>query len=1052
MGFFSIIVLIKFKTGPVCGTGLDKVIKNMKILKSNIPYINSWNMFSRSFLVKENLGEKNLLIFDKIEDLTIFGKIWKFLGFGEYTILEKQNEYIEFLNSSKGIFFTTREIFLLPSFTQYELEKNTIIIKRTQTVNSEEFIRNIIDYSYKYSNHLVNPRTYNREWDIINLRTTNSLYNYKISFFWDEVDEILEIDSKNVHNIKKIEEIKITNSNFVSQESKKTILDNCRDFSKNIEWTKTFLISLDFFYWLHDLIKFFNPVILADTPWQNNVELGIENFAVSTLQDLIELLKSDNKLKIYTKNERTITNFLKYNDINKDIEIIEIPASMRYLESFSIKTHLSISGERLGVRSEIIYICDDVLSDIFVKKRSRKSLAKSLDLLLEIRPGDYIVHVDHWIGKFIGIILKDLSWIKREYIEIEYKENDKLFVPISELHRISKYIGNDNPTLTRLNSTEWQKVIKNTEVEVERIAHELLDIYAKRNILTWYAFTWFPEKEAIFKESFPYKYTLDQENSINEILLDMEKQKPLDRLLVWDVWFGKTEVAMNAIYRCFLNNKQSAFISPLVILAFEHFDSLKKRFWEFWVKIEIMTRVTTTKEETQILKKLASWEIDCVIGTHRLLSPDVSFKNLGLIIIDEEHRFWVMDKEKLNKIRLGTSVPGELPVSKRAPLDILSLSATPIPRSLNFALNGIKDISIISTPPPKKMPIRTVVSKWNDEIILDSIKKEFSRNGQVLFIHNRIATIEATKHYIEKLIGKSAKIVTVHWQMNWLEVEDRIIDFKNGKYNILLSTTVIENWVNFMNANTIIIDDADTFWLSQLHQLRWRVGRWGIEGNCFLIYRKENLADDAKKRLITIVNNTHLWAWFEIAMRDLEIRWAWDILGIKQSGKSKETWLSLYLKLLENKIEELKTGIKQTGINCSIELGISYYISDDFFPSEADKLHFFRNIESIETLEDLDFTLETFKEGNDNIPVELENLFMILKTRIILTNYWVNSLKKVGQSYIFEFDKNTWVEKIRKFLDRFDKTWDFVLVTVHKIKVETRVFRSDLDFISKIIS
>ncbi|EKE27620.1 MAG: hypothetical protein ACD_3C00186G0002, partial [uncultured bacterium (gcode 4)] len=593
------------------------------------------------------------------------------------------------------------------------------------------------------------------------------------------------------------------------------------------------------------------------------------------------------------------------------------------------------------------------------------------------------------------------------------------------------------PKLSRLNSTEWQKIIKSTEAEVEKIAKELLEIYAKRAMVSWYSFFWDEKKESLFKSSFAYRYTLDQEGAIKEILADMELIKPMDRLLVWDVWFGKTEVAMNAIYRSFINGRQSAFISPLVILAYEHYDSLSKRFAEFWVRIEVMSRITTAKEEKSILERLKKWEIDCIIWTHRLLSEDVRFKNLWLVVIDEEHRFWVMDKEKLNRMR--------------ANIDILSLSATPIPRSLNFALNGIKDISIIATPPPRKQPIKTMVSKWNDEQIAQAIKKEFERWWQVLFIHNRVATIEHTKHYLEKLLGKKTRITITHGQMNWLEVENRIIGFKNQKYDILLSTTVIENGVNFFNANTIIIDDADTFWLWQLHQLRWRVGRWATEWYCYLVYRKENVADDAKKRLITIVNNTHLWAWFEIAMRDLEIRWAWDILWIKQSWKSKETWISLYLKLLEEKVEELKTWLKHVNLNCQIELNISYYISEDFFSSEADKLHFFRNIESIETLEDLDFAYKTFMEWNDKLPQEFENLFSLLKSRIMLSAYWVNSLKKVWQSYIFEFDKNTSVEKIREFLDVFDKWKDFALITVHKIKAETKLFKSDLDFLKTIL-
>ncbi|EKD66417.1 MAG: hypothetical protein ACD_49C00044G0019 [uncultured bacterium (gcode 4)] len=1069
----------------------------MPKLTQNTTYINSWNAFSRAFLVKENLENKNLVVFDSSEDLRVFGKIWKFLGFGSYFVVEKLGDFMEFLNSGWWVFFGCGDIFNLPFVSEYELDKNTISIVKNEAQNSEEIIKKLLDFGYKYSSHLWKSGSYNKEWDILNIYPKMWNFGVKISFFWDEIDDIMELDFNNSKIIQKLDEFKITNSNYSGEKNKSTIIDNLdkynKFFNKNSplplgeglgvraisgdkSGVRAFLIWLDFFDWISILQKNLNPIILSETPQESAVNLEISPFSVTTIQELIDILKSKNQVKIYTKNEKTITKFLEFNDITSNIEIIEIPASMRYLESFIMNNcysnsqfcHSREGGNLLNIKKDskykedswinqewqIIYICDDILSNIFIRKRSKKSLAKSLDLLLEIRPGDFIVHIDHWIGKFIWIILKDLSGIKREYIEIEYRENDKLFVPISELHRISKYIWNENPVLTRLSSAEWQKIMKNTEVEVERIAHELLEIYAKRNILKWFSFGEFREKEKIFKDSFSYKHTFDQEVAIKEILSDMEKSKPTDRLLVWDVGFGKTEVAMNAVYRSFLNGKQSAFISPLVILAYEHFESLKKRFADFGLKIEILTRVSTKKEETKILAGLANWEIDCIIGTHRLLSPDINFKNLGLIVIDEEHRFWVMDKEKLNKIKLWVNNETGLEISRpvsRIPPDILSLSATPIPRSLNFALNWIKDISIISTPPPKKQPIKTIVSKWSDDVILNSIKKEFERSGQVLFIHNRIATIETTKKYLEKLIWKNAKIVIVHGQMNWLEVEDRIMDFKNWKYNILLSTTVIENGVNFFNANTIIINEADKFGLSQIHQLRWRVGRWATESNCYLIYRKENLADDAKKRLITIVNNTHLGAGFEIAMKDLEIRWAWDILGIKQSGKSKETWLSLYLKLLENKIEELKTWNKIEWINCQIELGISYYISEDFFSSESDKLHFFRNIESIETISDLEFAHKTFIEWNDEVPEEFENLFLILKTRIILSQFWVISLKKAWTNYTFEFNKSTPADKVKEFLERFDDDRNFVLITIHKIKAETKHFKNDLEFLRSLV-
>lgn len=1024
-------------------------------LQPNTAYHNSWNMFSRVFLVAGNLKSKNLIVFDNKDELKTFSKIWNYLWYKKLFEVEDISQIINFYNTDFWVYLATKEIFELSHLSNYDIDKNTLEIIRWNNYNIDEIIKNLIDFSFKFSNHLSSFGSYNREWDIINIRPVLENITIKISFFWDEVDEILIVDNE-TWEYKKASKYRLSPKILETKESKKNILNNIWEIVKYFNNTQIFLVSLDFWEWIEIIDKTFSPIILRDTPNNYSLDLEIENISLSSIDELMNLLKSWDKIKIYTKNSRTLTNFVEYNNISWDIEIIEIPSSVRSLESFKYSDCHSENSKNypkssIYWKNENLYICDDILSQIFIKKRSKKSVSKNIDLLLEIKAWDYIVHIDHWVGIFKQIILKDLWWIKREYVEIEYKYNDKLFVPISELHRISKYIWKDEPELTRLNSKEWQKIIKNTENEVEKIAQELLEIYAKRNIAKWFSFTAFEEKEDIFKSAFPYKYTLDQETCIKEILADMERNEPMDRLLVWDVWFGKTEVAMNAIYRCFLNKKQSVFISPLVILAFEHYESLKKRFANFGVRVEILTRVSTQKEESQIIKKLASGEIDCIIWTHRLLSPDINFKNLWLIIIDEEHRFWVIDKEKLNKIKIWETGLSR-PVTGWKPLDILSLSATPIPRSLNFALNGIKDISIIATPPPKKKPIKTLVTKWSDEIIIKAIWEELDRDGQILFIHNRVATIEATKTYLEKLIWKKAKITIVHGQMSWVEVEDRIIDFRNKKFNILLSTTVIENWVNFHNANTIIIDWADTFWLSQLHQLRWRVGRWDIESICYLVYRKDSIAEDSKKRLVTIVNNSHLGAWFEIAMRDLEIRWAWEILWIKQSWKSKETWLSLYIKLLEEKIEELKTWSKNSWINCQIELNISYYISDDFFSSEADKIHFFRNIESIETLEDLDFAYTSFVEWNDTIPQEFNNLFAILKTRIILSTYWVISLKKIWQSYVFELDKNTKVEIIKEFLDTFDKDWNFVLISVHKIKVETIHYENDLEFIKKLLN
>lgn len=362
----------------------------------------------------------------------------------------------------------------------------------------------------------------------------------------------------------------------------------------------------------------------------------------------------------------------------------------------------------------------------------------------------------------------------------------------------------------------------------------------------------------------------------------------------------------------------------------------------------------------------------------------------------------------------------------------------------------MKKISVLATPPPSKKPITTIVTKWNELAIKEATEKEFARGGQVIFLHNRVASIDSIKKQLTGILGKKVRIGITHGRMDGIQLEDVIIDFKAGKYDILLSTTVIENGVNFLNANTIFIDDAPRFGLAQLHQLRGRVGRKDQEAFCYLMYHENSLVDDAKKRLLTIVNHSELGAGFEIAMRDLEIRGAGDILGIKQSGKTSNTGLSLYLKMLEEKIEELRSGKALSKIDCKIELDISYFIEDDFFDSPLDKIRFFRNIESIDTLEDLEYSHQTFAEANETLPESFENLFLLLKTRIILRQYGVTSLKKVGESYVFEIDPTTEVATVRRFLD-LDRGGDFTLITVHKIKVPIKKFRGDKDFLERLI-
>lgn len=449
--------------------------------------------------------------------------------------------------------------------------------------------------------------------------------------------------------------------------------------------------------------------------------------------------------------------------------------------------------------------------------------------------------------------------MEREYLHIRYAGGDLLSVPIEEASRLTKYVGASEPQVSALGGTDWKKKLRSAEEDAEEVAKEILENHARRSMRRGFAFSEFPKEEKAFRESFRAPHTPDQARAIAEVLADMAKDTPMDRLVTGDVGFGKTEVAMNAAYRAFLSGKQAVFLSPLVVLAYDHYETAAERLGKFGVRVAVLTRLTPPAEARRTMEGIRTGRIDLVIGTHRLLSEDMAYANLGLLIIDEEHRFGVMDKEKIHALKGN--------------LDVLSLSATPIPRSLNMALSGLTSFSILATAPRAKKPIRTMIAPEGSGILAEAVAGELERGGQVLVVTPRIESISFIREEL-MAVSPDLRIVETHGQLAGTELEDRIIDFKNRKYDCLLSTTVIENGVNFLSANTVVIYRADKFGLSQLHQLRGRVGRADVEGRCYLLYPRDGVSADAKERLSALVANSHLGAGFEIAMRDLEIRGA----------------------------------------------------------------------------------------------------------------------------------------------------------------------------------
>lgn len=509
---------------------------------------------------------------------------------------------------------------------------------------------------------------------------------------------------------------------------------------------------------------------------------------------------------------------------------------------------------------------------------------------------DYVVHDDYGIGQYLGLDIIRFGDIEKECIKIGYQDGDYLFVAVDRLNLIQKYSSEEGltPKLTKLGSTEWERAKKKTKESIKKVAKELIEIYAERKAKPGFRFSqdshWQKEVEALF----PYEETPDQLRAIEEVKRSMEDEQPMDRLLCGDVGFGKTEVALRAAFKAIMDGKQAAILAPTTILAFQHFENFKERLKEFPVNIEMLNRFRTAKQQREIVEGLAKGEIDLIIGTHRLLSDDVVFKDLGLLIIDEEQRFGVKHKEKLKKYR--------------ATVDILSMTATPIPRTLHMALMGARDLSTIETPPRNRLPVHTEIIHWNDDVIYRIINRELERKGQIYFVHNRVETIESMKARLEELLPH-ARIAIGHGQMNEKKLEKVMLDFMDYKYDVLLSSMIIENGLDISNVNTIIINRADRFGLSQLYQLRGRVGRSTEQAYAYLLVPPMNkLSETARKRLRTIQDFTELGSGFKVALRDLEIRGAGNLLGKEQSGFVQTVGFDMYCKILDEAVEELSKG------------------------------------------------------------------------------------------------------------------------------------------------
>ncbi len=584
-------------------------------------------------------------------------------------------------------------------------------------------------------------------------------------------------------------------------------------------------------------------------------------------------------------------------------------------------------------------------TDVFEEERKtherRRSATRTfLSDFRDLKVDDLVVHVDHGIGVFVGLKRIDVGLAPQEFMELRYAGEDKLFVPVERLDLVQKYTGATRPSLDKLGGTTWEKAKTRVKKAMRDMAEELLKLYAARKAMPGHAFTPDSHWQQEFEDAFEWELTIDQANAITDIKRDMQMSATMDRLLCGDVGYGKTEVAMRAAFKAVMDGKQVALLAPTTVLAFQHLKTLRDRFAAFPVRIDMVSRFRTKAEQKQTLEDLKNGKVEIIVGTHRLLSKDVQFRDLGLLIVDEEQRFGVAHKERIKQMR------------KR--VDVLTMTATPIPRTLNMSLAGIRDMSIIETPPKDRLSIQTNVVKFDQEVIRRAILTEMERAGQVYFVHNRVESIYSLGNLITRLVPE-ARVVVGHGQMSEEELERAMVDFVAHKHDVLLATTIIENGLDIPNANTIIINRADRYGLSQLYQLRGRVGRSDRRAYAYLLIPPEEaLSPVAKKRLAAIREFSDLGSGFRVAALDLEIRGAGNLLGGEQSGHIEAVGFDMYMKLLEQTIKELKGEEVEDEIRANVNLRVDLRINDEYIPDMNQRLTVYRRMAAVRTDEELD--------------------------------------------------------------------------------------------------
>ena len=696
--------------------------------------------------------------------------------------------------------------------------------------------------------------------------------------------------------------------------------------------------------------------------------------------------KSKQRVLIVTQQEARLRELLEDRDVYAAAGLLTWSHTQLTPGLIVLGNQPVAQGFRLSAAGLDVYGDTDIFGGLRQRVRRGVVRARSATWKLEFEPGDLIVHVDHGIGRFVGMRLMGEAGQEREYMQLEYAEGDKLYVPVEHLDRVQKYVGGGDaaPRLQRLGSGEWDRAKKKVRESVEEVAKDLLDLYSKRQLVEGHAYSADGPWQQELEQSFPYDETPDQVRVMAEIKADMEDSRPMDRLLAGDVGFGKTELAVRAAFKAVSDSKQVAVLVPTTVLAQQHFLTFSERFRPFPVRVEMLSRFRTDAEAKDTIRRLQTGEVDVVIGTHRLLQKDVQFRDLGLVVLDEEQRFGVMQKEKLKQLR--------------ASVDVLSLSATPIPRTLHMALAGIRDLSVIQTPPEERLPIKTFVTADDDDLIKEVIQRELQRGGQVFYVYNRVQTIRKAEERIKKLVPH-ARVLVGHGQMPETTLADVMVKFINRDADVLVCSTIIESGLDIPNANTIVVVDAHRMGLAQLYQLRGRVGRAGQRAYAYFLYNPtHSFSENADKRLDVISELHDLGSGFKLALKDLEIRGAGNLLGTAQHGAIAAVGLELYNSMLRQAVESQKSGqVVEMPMGLTLDLPLEHFLPREYVPDEKLRLQVYQDLAAVEDENGLESAEKNLADRFGKPPAPVRNLIYALRVKWLARQARLTAIETDGE-------------------------------------------------------